>query len=114
MGFKNLWGSIRRKTRKAQDEEYKDVHNRLMSAYPEVSEWWYLAVLLFAVACGLGGIAGWETYTTPAVVFYGRCCSLKVLVLADSDNPAGIGLCAIFVVPIGIITAITGTQVTLK
>lgn len=37
MGFKGFWASIRRK--KTQDDvdsgEYKDVHNRLMAAYPE-------------------------------------------------------------------------------
>lgn len=37
MGFKGFWASIRR--RKVQDDvdggEYKDVHNRLMAAYPE-------------------------------------------------------------------------------
>jgi OPT oligopeptide transporter protein len=41
-------------------------------------------------------IAGWETYTSVGVVFY------------------GIALCLIFVVPIGIIRAITGLEVTLN
>lgn len=37
MGFKNLWNSIRRKKTVEGPEggEYKDVHNRLMAAYPE-------------------------------------------------------------------------------
>lgn len=36
MGFKNLWASIRRKKPGAvEGGEYKDVHNRLMAAYPE-------------------------------------------------------------------------------
>jgi len=52
--------------------------------------------LLAAIACACAGIAGWETYTSVGVVFY------------------GIALCLIFVVPIGIITAITGVQVTLN
>ncbi len=97
VGYKSFWRSIRR--RKNTEEaayEYKDIHNTLMSAYPEVSEWWYLGTLLFAIACALAGIAGWQTYTTPGVVFY------------------GLALCALFVVPIGIITAITGAEVTLN
>ncbi len=75
---------------------YQDVHNRLMSHYPEVSEFWYMAVLLAAVAFGLAGISGWQTYTTPGVVFY------------------GIALCLVFVIPAGIVTAMTGIEVTLN
>ncbi|KIH86422.1 hypothetical protein SPBR_08121 [Sporothrix brasiliensis 5110] len=75
---------------------YQDVHNRLMAAYPEVSELWYMAVLLAAVAFGVAGIAGWQTYTTPGVVFY------------------GIVLCVVFVIPVGIVKAMTGIEVTLN
>lgn len=37
MGFKNLWASIRRRKRTegVDGGDYKDVHNRLMAAYPE-------------------------------------------------------------------------------
>lgn len=90
MGFKNLFRKGKR------HEAYPDVHNKLMAAYPEVSEWWYFAVLCFAITCGCCGIGLWETYTTPAVVIY------------------GIIMCAIAVIPIGIIYAITGLQVTLN
>lgn len=55
-----------------------------------------MVLLVFAVAFGVGGIVGWETYTTPWVILF------------------GIVLCAIFVVPIGIVTAITGIEVTLN
>lgn len=61
-----------------------------------VPEWWYLALLVLAIGCGIGGITGWETYTSPAVVFY------------------GLALCAIFVIPVGIVKAITGVEVTLN
>jgi OPT family small oligopeptide transporter len=81
---------------KADEERLLDVHNRLMRAYPEVPEWWYLLCLAIAIACGIGGIAGYETYTSPGVVFY------------------GLALCIVFVVPIGIITAVTGMEVTLN
>ncbi|GKT94561.1 OPT oligopeptide transporter [Colletotrichum tofieldiae] len=64
--------------------------------YPEVPEWWYLSTLVVAVALGCAGIAAWPTYTTVGVVFY------------------GIILCLIFVVPVGIIKAMTGIEVTLN
>lgn len=110
MGFKNLWQSLRWKKKTSTEEdtadadgtiranagEYKDVHNRLMAAYPEVSEWWYFGTLLISVAFGIIGITCWPTHTSPAVVFY------------------GIWLCLVFVIPIGIVNAMTGIEVTLN
>jgi len=61
-----------------------------------VPEWWYLIALCFAIGLGCAGIAGWQTYTSVGVVFY------------------GILMCLIFVVPIGIIKAITGIEITLN
>lgn len=52
--------------------------------------------LVCAIAMGCAGIAGWQTYTSVAVVFY------------------GIALCLLFVIPIGIIKAVTGIEVTLN
>lgn len=75
---------------------FTDVHNRLMSAYPDVGEIWYFAVLCFAILCGCLGVGLWETYTTPAVVIY------------------GIILCAFCVIPVGIIRSITGLEVTMN
>ncbi|KAK3331417.1 OPT oligopeptide transporter [Apodospora peruviana] len=95
MGFKNLWASLRRRTRD-ETGQYKDVHNRLMSAYPEVSEWWYLATLLVAAVFGFIGVAAWPTYTTPGVV------------------PYGVFLAVVFVIPVGVIKAMTGIEVTLN
>lgn len=83
LGLKGLF-------RRREKTVYQDIHNRLISAYPEVSEWWYLAVLLAAIGCSIAGITGWDTYTTPGVVFY------------------GLALCLVFVVPVGLIYAITG------
>ncbi|KAH8597809.1 OPT oligopeptide transporter [Bisporella sp. PMI_857] len=102
MGFKSLWRILRRKKNtEAEDaaiaeNEYKDVHNRLMSSYPEVSEWWYFAILIIAAAFGFAGVGGWPTYTTLGVV------------------PYGVFLALVFVVPVGIIKAMTGIEVTLN
>lgn len=79
-----------------EDVNMLDVHNRLMRAYPEVPEWWYAICVVLAIVVGVAGIAAYPTNTTPAVVLY------------------GIILCVIFVVPIGIIMAMTGVQVTLN
>jgi OPT family small oligopeptide transporter len=116
MGFKNLWNGLKPKkwskkkatahsaegdtgsdgVLRANEGEYLDVHNRLMAAYPEVSEWWYLGCLAISLVFGFIGIALWPTYTSPAVVLY------------------GILLCLIFVVPVGIVSAMTGIEVTLN
>jgi hypothetical protein len=75
MGLKNLF-------RRGEREEYNDVHNRLMSVYPEgrppcwflelldlanqftVPEWWYAACVVISVAFGCAGIAAWPTYVS--------------------------------------------------
>lgn len=97
MGCRDLWSNLR--NRKGSENTQKsdlDVHNRLMKSYKEVPEWWYMIALAISVAVGMVGIACWPTNTTPAVVLY------------------GIALCLVFVVPIGIIAAMTGVQVTLN
>jgi hypothetical protein len=90
MGFKGLF------RRGGRSAGFTDVHNRLMSVYPDVGEIWYFAILCFAILCGCLGVGLWETYTTPAVVIY------------------GIILCAFCVIPVGIIKAITGLEVTMN
>ena len=97
MGFRDLVNSFRASKRsEVEADQVLDVHNRLMKAYKEVPEWWYMICLVLSVALGVAAIANWPTYTTPAVVFY------------------GIILCLIFVIPIGIIRAMTGVEVTLN
>ncbi|KAM7211152.1 putative opt oligopeptide transporter [Rhypophila decipiens] len=84
MGFKNLWASLRRKTRDTSGQ------------YKDVSEWYYLGTLLIAAVLGFIGIAAWPTYTTVGVV------------------PYGVALALIFVIPVGVIKAMTGIEVTLN
>ena len=95
MGFKAVFNNFRKKT-ELVDEHTLDVHSRLMRAYPEVPVWWYLLCLATAIGLGTGGILAWETHTSPGVIFYGLL------------------LCAIFVIPVGIIKAMTGIEVTLN
>ncbi|KAM0553971.1 hypothetical protein ACHAPJ_007043 [Fusarium lateritium] len=94
-GFKGLINSMRRKSKLPEEVHDLDVHTRLMKAYREVPEWWYMVCLVCAMALGISGLAGWDTHTSPGVIFY------------------GLGLCLVFVIPVGIIKAMTGIEVTL-
>ncbi len=60
-----------------------------------VPQWWFALVLVIAIVCGIAGVAFWPTFTSPGVVFY------------------GLALCIIFIVPIGVIKAMTGVEVSL-
>ncbi|OCF35911.1 OPT family small oligopeptide transporter [Kwoniella heveanensis BCC8398] len=97
-GFKGLWKSLRRRGKEdtTEDDLSEDVHRRLMRSYPEVPEWWYLVVLLAAMGFGMAGIGAWQTYTNPAVVLF------------------GIAMALVFIIPVGLVTAITGLQVTMN
>ncbi|CAK7273350.1 hypothetical protein SEPCBS119000_005608 [Sporothrix epigloea] len=75
---------------------YQDVHNRLMAAYPEVSEFWYMSILVVSIAFAMAGICAWKTYTTPGTVFFGIFLSL------------------IFVIPVGIVTGVSGLEIRLN
>ncbi|KAK8134922.1 hypothetical protein PG984_006934 [Apiospora sp. TS-2023a] len=95
MGFRNLFRSFRQEIN--EDEgHYQDVHNRLMASYADIPEWWNMLVLSCAIAFGCTAIGAWETFSSPGVVFY------------------GLALCALFIIPIGIIKAMTGVEVTLN
>ena len=98
-GMRMAWRSIRRRAPGAEEEEdllTQDVHQRIQSNHKEVPEWVYFLTLCVAAGIGMAGIGAFNTFTTPAVVLF------------------GIILCAIFVIPIGLINAITGVQVTLN
>lgn len=74
LGFRSLWRSFK----KEASTDFKDVHTRLMSNYPEgmseadskdkvvltsllVPEWWYLILNLAAIAFGVAAVAAWPT-----------------------------------------------------
>ncbi|KAJ7897829.1 OPT-domain-containing protein [Mycena leptocephala] len=89
-GFKSIL------SRKKTSEIHKDIHTALMMSYKEVPEWQYLIILVAAIALGAAGVGAYPTETSPAVVLY------------------GVFLAAIFVIPVGIILAITNVQITLN
>ena len=102
-GFKYAWRSFKRKfqrlTRKPvepDDELELDIHTRRMRKYKEAPEWWYLILLVISLVLGMVGVGAWKTYTTPAVVLLGYALSI------------------VFIVPVGIIYAVSGQEVSLN
>ncbi|KEI39260.1 uncharacterized protein L969DRAFT_82123 [Mixia osmundae IAM 14324] len=91
--LKEAWRSISFRKRVARPT---DLHNRLMTAYPEVPHYWYLTILvlsvILAIVCQLvysTGVPFWS-------VFF------------------ALGLSGVFLIPIGIIAASTNIEVTLN
>ncbi|KAF9126276.1 hypothetical protein BGX30_015305 [Mortierella sp. GBA39] len=76
---------------KSARDENEDIHSRLMRAYPEVPDWWY--GLLFGITFGL-------SIVTVEVWHYMPWWALFL----------AFALAAIFVLPVGIVQAITNQQ----
>ncbi|KAL7421661.1 hypothetical protein Q5752_003430 [Cryptotrichosporon argae] len=100
-GFKGLWREVKRALKRGGDEDgeenlAEDIHFRLMRVYKEVPEWWYGIVLALAMIVGMVGVGVYPTNTTPVVVLYGIIMAL------------------IFMIPVGMIYAVTGVQVTMN
>jgi len=88
---KQIWVQARRSL-----HEQPDIHARLMSRYPQVPEWWYLTIFLSMFTIGIISIEVWPT-EMPVWAF------ILALVIAFT-----------YVIPIGMIQAITNQQVGLN
>ncbi|KAH9487322.1 Sexual differentiation process protein isp4 [Psilocybe cubensis] len=88
---KQIWVQARRSL-----HEQPDIHARLMSKYEQVPEWWYLTIFLSMFTLGIISIEVWPT-EMPVWAF--------VLALLISFT---------YVIPIGMIQAITNQQVGLN
>ncbi|TQV99949.1 small oligopeptide transporter, OPT family [Cordyceps javanica] len=88
---KTIWKQYRNST-----TEKPDIHMKLMRKYPEAPDWWYLSLFLLMLGIGL--------YT---VVAYPTNFSWWAFLLA-------IFISYVFALPIGIIQAITNTQIGLN
>ncbi|PPQ99373.1 hypothetical protein CVT24_009203 [Panaeolus cyanescens] len=88
---KQIWVQARRSM-----HEQPDVHARLMARYRQVPEWWYVIIFLTMFAFGVISIEVWET-KFPVQWF------ILALVIAF-----------LYVIPIGMIQAITNQQVGLN
>ncbi|KAF7291048.1 OPT oligopeptide transporter [Mycena chlorophos] len=88
---KQIWTQSRRAM-----HEQPDIHARLMSVYPQVPEWWYAVVFVAMFVFGIISIEVWQV-EFPAQYF--------ILALVIS---------AVYIIPIGMIQAITNQQVGLN
>ncbi|TFK38368.1 oligopeptide transporter [Crucibulum laeve] len=88
---KQIWTQSRRAM-----HEQPDIHARLMARYPQVPEWWYAIIFLSMFAFGVISIEVWDT-KFPVQYF------ILALVIAF-----------VYVIPIGMIQAITNQQVGLN
>ncbi|PPQ65048.1 hypothetical protein CVT26_015744 [Gymnopilus dilepis] len=88
---KQIWTQSRRAM-----HEQPDIHARLMARYPQVPEWWYATIFLIMFAFGVIAIEVWDT-KFPVQFF------ILALVIAF-----------VYVIPIGMIQAITNQQVGLN
>ncbi|KAJ7129479.1 small oligopeptide transporter [Mycena epipterygia] len=88
---KQIWTQARRAM-----SEQPDIHARLMTVYPQVPEWWYAVIFVAMFVCGVISIEVWET-KFPVQYF------ILALVIAF-----------VYIIPIGMIQAITNQQVGLN
>ncbi|KAJ7160554.1 small oligopeptide transporter, partial [Mycena crocata] len=88
---KQIWVQSRRAL-----HEQPDIHARLMSRYPQVPEWWYIILFLSMFVLGIISIEVWPTQM-PVWAF------VLALLIAFT-----------YVIPIGMIQAITNQQVGLN
>lgn len=89
-GLRSCWG------RQTRSQQFRDVHNRLMSAYPECPHWWYLVVLAasFAVACV--AVTVWPT----GMPVWGIVVAVLLTIMLQ--------------IPIGMLAAITNFEVPIS
>ncbi|KAJ7271537.1 OPT oligopeptide transporter [Mycena rebaudengoi] len=88
---KQIWTQSRRAM-----HEQPDIHARLMAVYPHVPQWWYIIIFLSMFVFGVVSIEVWDT-KFPVQYF--------ILALA---------IAFFYVIPIGMIQAITNQQVGLN
>lgn len=88
---KQIWTQARRAM-----HEQPDIHARLMSKYPQVPEWWYMCIFLSMFVFGIISIEVWHTQL-PVWAF------ILSLIIAF-----------VYIIPIGMIQAITNQQVGLN
>ncbi|KAJ7260650.1 OPT oligopeptide transporter [Mycena rebaudengoi] len=88
---KQIWTQSRRAM-----HEQPDIHARLMAVYPQVPQWWYIIIFLSMFVFGVVSIEVWDT-KFPVQYF------ILALVIAF-----------FYVIPIGMIQAITNQQVGLN
>ncbi|OLL22685.1 Oligopeptide transporter 2 [Neolecta irregularis DAH-3] len=82
--------------RSSNSQLNNDVHNRLMEQYKEVSEIWYFALMAISMIFGIVCVKSYPTQTPVWAIFF------------------ALGLGLVFIVPCGIIYAVSNVQITLN
>lgn len=104
VGFKSMWrdtvhwfSNLRGKHLEEEDKTHfgDDIHYRLMQAYPEVPEWWFTLVVLASMVLSFLCL-GIYTDVSPAVVMIAPIVTV------------------IFIIPVGIVTAVSGMEPSLN
>ncbi|CAO3571082.1 unnamed protein product [Mortierella alpina] len=76
---------------KSARSENEDIHSRLMRVYPEVPDWWYIFLFVVSLALSLVTCIVWEFMPWWAVLL-------------------AMGIAMFFVLPVGIVQAVTNQQ----
>lgn len=63
LAFRGVYKSFFEKRGTSAYASFKDPHSRMMAKYPEVPDWWFVAVLVVAIGVGAGAICGYPTGT---------------------------------------------------
>lgn len=86
---------LMRQFKEARNQE-DDIHMKMMKKYQDAPDWWYIALYILMFAISIGVVAGWDTHFP--VWAYILCMIIPI----------------IFVIPIGVIQAITNIQIGLN
>lgn len=89
-----------------------DIHARLMLAYKEVPQWWYILMGLIAFSLGIITIEVWDTKVRNSLTSYNVSHHVKQLPVWAYIISLLIAL--VYLVPVGMLQAITNQQVGLK
>ncbi|CAL3970961.1 unnamed protein product [Diplocarpon coronariae] len=90
-----IWGQFRNSTK-----EEPDIHMKLMSKYKEAPTWWYLSLFVLMIVVSLVTVLGFPTNLSTLTFFIAWWAFLLALFISFA-----------FSLPIGIIQAITNTQI---
>ncbi|KAF4983581.1 hypothetical protein FZEAL_1031 [Fusarium zealandicum] len=87
-GLKAFW------SRTPREEEFKDVHNRLMAVYPECPQWWYVVILVLSFILACVSVSIWPT----GMPIWGVVLAVMFTIILQ--------------VPIGMLAAITNMEIS--
>lgn len=69
VSFRNVYLSLK-DFKRSNFEGYNDPHSRMMAAYKEVPDWWYISVLIFALVLGILCVELYPTNTPVWTLFF--------------------------------------------